>query len=55
MTSKKRGETHAAYHSYPGLEEKLFMLDVYEKLAEGEADITAGRTENAKENKERRA
>jgi len=30
-------------------QEKLFMLDVYNKLAESEADAAAGRTKNAKE------
>ena len=30
-------------------EERLFMQDVYVKLAESEADITAGRTKDAKE------
>ena len=30
-------------------EEKMFMRDVYRGLAEAEADVVAGRTENAKE------
>ena len=34
-------------------EEKLFMLDVYRKLAESEADVAAGRTKNAKESLKR--
>ena len=29
-------------------EEKMYMLDVYNKLAESEVDIAAGRTTNAK-------
>jgi len=34
-------------------EEKMFMSDVYGKLAESEADVTAGRTKNAKESLKR--
>ena len=34
-------------------EEKLFMHDVYNKLAESEADVAAGRTTNAKESLKR--
>ena len=30
-------------------EEKMYMMDVYAKLAESEADVAAGRTKNAKE------
>ena len=30
-------------------EDKLYMLDVYNKLAESEADVAAGRTKNAKD------
>ena len=30
-------------------EERMFMQDVYSKLAEAEADVAAGRTKNAKE------
>jgi len=29
-------------------QEKLFMIDVYNKLAESEADVAAGRIQNAK-------
>jgi len=29
-------------------QEKLFMHDIYTKLAESEADVAAGRTQNAK-------
>ena len=29
-------------------QEKLFMHDIYSKLAESEADVAAGRTKNAK-------
>jgi len=29
-------------------QEKLFMLEMYNKLAESEADVAAGRTQNAK-------
>jgi len=31
------------------IEERLFMQDVYDKLAESEAAVAAGRTKNAKE------
>jgi PHD/YefM family antitoxin component YafN of YafNO toxin-antitoxin module len=34
-------------------EEKLYMLDVYNKLTESESDIAAGRTKNAKESLKR--
>lgn len=34
-------------------EERLFMQDVYDKLAESEADVAAGRTQNAKESLQR--
>jgi PHD/YefM family antitoxin component YafN of YafNO toxin-antitoxin module len=34
-------------------EEKLYMLDVYSKLAEAEDDVAAGRTKNAKESLKR--
>jgi len=30
-------------------EERMFMQDVYNKLAESEADVAAGQTKNAKE------
>ena len=34
-------------------QEKLFMYDIYNKLAESEADVTAGRTNNAKDSLKR--
>ena len=34
-------------------EEKLYMLDIYSKLAEAESDIVAGRMKNAKESLKR--
>ena len=34
-------------------EERMFMQDVYNKLAEAEADVAAGRTKNAKESLKR--
>ncbi|MCL2254345.1 MAG: type II toxin-antitoxin system Phd/YefM family antitoxin [Lachnospiraceae bacterium] len=34
-------------------QEKLFLHDIYDKLAQSEADVTAGRTKNAKDSLQR--
>ena len=49
----KNGYGDMVIMSMQMFEEKLFMQEVYSKLAESEADITAGRTQNAKESLKR--
>lgn len=45
----KNGYGDLVVMSMDTYEKKLFMLDVYNKLAESEADVAARRTKNAKE------
>ena len=45
----KNGYGDMVIMSMQVFEERMFMQDVYSKLAESEADVAAGRTRNAKE------
>ena len=45
----KNGYGDLVVMSMQTYEEKMFMMDVYGKLAESEADVAAGRTKNAKD------
>ena len=45
----KNGYGDMVIMSMQMFEEKMFMRDAYDRLAESEADVAAGRTKNAKE------
>jgi len=45
----KNGYGDMVIMSIQMFEERMFMQDVYSKLADSEADISAGRSKNAKE------
>jgi hypothetical protein len=49
----KNGYSDMVIMSMQMYEEKLFMMDVYRKLVESEADVAAGHTTNAKESLKR--
>ena len=49
----KNGYGDMVIMSMKTYEEKMYMLDVYHKLNESEADVAAGRTKNAKESLKR--
>lgn len=49
----KNGYGDMVIMSMQMFEERMFMQDVYNKLAESEADVAAGRTKNAKESLKR--
>ena len=45
----KNGYGEMVIMSMKAYEEKMYILDVYSKLAVAEADVAAGKTKNAKE------
>ena len=49
----KNGYGEMVIMSMKMYEEKLYMQDIFHKLAEAEADVAAGRTKNAKESLKR--
>ena len=49
----KNGYGDMVIMSISMFEEKMFMQEVYNKLAESEADVVAGRTKDAKESLKR--
>jgi hypothetical protein len=49
----KNGYGDLVIMSMKAYEERLYMFDVYSKLAESEADVAAGRTKDAKESLQR--